>query len=185
VGLLDSILGDDNGKAIGAIAKQLGVPDEVAQQAASSLLPALTRGIKRSASTSGGLDSILGSGDAAKYVDDPDTVGDESAIAHGNAILGQIFGSKDVSRNVAGNAAEKTGIDPATLKKMLPMLGNVAMGTLAKQTGAGQVQGIAGSAGLGGLGGVGGLAGGLADLLDQDDDGDATDDVLNLAKKFF
>jgi hypothetical protein len=188
VGLLDSILGADNGAAIGSIAKQLGIPDQVAQQAASSLVPALSRGLQRNASSPGGLDSLLGAlktGGHEKYVDNPETIGQESSIADGNAILGHIFGSKDVSRNVAGNAAQKTGIDADTLKKMLPMLGTVAMGALAKQTGAGQVQGITGGAGLGGLGGVGGLVGGLSDFLDQDKDGDPTDDILNLAKKYF
>jgi hypothetical protein len=187
MGLLDSILNGDNG-AISAIARQLGISDDKAQEAASSIVPALSRGLQRQAQQPEGLDSLqktIEAGDHQKYVDQPETIGDESSIAQGNAVLGQIFGSKDVSRNVAGNAAEKTGIDPGTLKKMLPMLGNVAMGTLAKQTGAGQVQGIAGSGGLGGLGGVGGIAGGLADFLDQDNDGNPTDDVLNLAKKYF
>ena len=40
----------------------------------------------------------------------------------GNDILGQIFGNKDVSRNVAGHAAEQTGIDSSLLRRMLPLM---------------------------------------------------------------
>jgi len=36
-----------------------------------------------------------------------------------NDVLGQIFGSKDVSRTVAQSAAEETGLEPSLLKKML------------------------------------------------------------------
>jgi hypothetical protein len=175
MGILDTILSANNGAVVSQISKQLGIPDSVAQQAVSSLVPALSRGLVRNAEKPGGLDSLLGalgSGKHAQYLDNPQTIGKASSIDDGKAILGHIFGSKDVSRNVAGNAAQKTGIDAGILKQMLPMLGTVAMGALAKQTGAGQVQGI---------GGLGALAG----FLDQDGDGDATDDVLNLAKKYF
>jgi hypothetical protein len=187
VGLLDSILTANNGAVVSQISKQLGIPDAVAQQAVQSLVPALSRGLERNAEKPGGLDALMGalqSGGHSKYIDQPQTIGQDASIADGNAILGHIFGNKDVSRNVAGNASQKTGIAADTLKKTLPMLATVAMGALAKQTGAGQVQGVSGNQGLGGLGGVGGL-GALAGYLDQDKDGDPTDDILNLAKKFF
>jgi hypothetical protein len=43
-------------------------------------------------------------------------------MAQGNALLGTLFGSEDVSRAVAQGAAQQSGLDPALLKKMLPML---------------------------------------------------------------
>ena len=55
----------------------------------------------------------------------------------GNEILGQIFGSKDVSRTVAGQAAQSTGIDAALLKKMLPLLAMAVTGYLASQKAGG------------------------------------------------
>ena len=173
--LLDSILDPKGGGgAVAQIAKQLGIPEGVAKQATTALAPALARGLQKNATKPGGLDSLLGAlskGNHEEYVDKPEKLGDEATIKDGNAILGHIFGSKDVSRNVAGSAAQETGIDAAVLKKMLPMLAGVAMGSLSKQTGGGQATG-------------GNPLAMLSGLLDTGKDGSATDDVLNLAKKF-
>jgi hypothetical protein len=194
--LLDSILSAGDGAAVGQIATKLGIPESVAKQAAGALTPALSRGLQRNTAKPGGLDSLLGalgSGTHQKYVDEPDKIGDDDGVADGNNILGHILGSKDVSRNVAGAAAEKTGVDSDTLKKMLPMLATVAMGALSKQTkgsgggSAGPLSGLTGGAGsnpLNALQTMGGL-GALTQFLDADKDGDATDDLLNLAKKYF
>ena len=109
-------------------------------------------------------------------------------------MLGQIFGSPDVSRTVAQNAAATSGIDPALLKKMLPMLAMLVAGFMAKQ-GNGQPAAPAGGS-LGDLGGLGGLLGGLlgqggasqanglAGMLDLDGDGNPLDDIMGLASKF-
>ena len=72
-------------------------------------------------------------------------------VDKGNAILGQIFGSKDGSRAVAAQAAAQSGVEPSLLKKMLPILAMVASGYVMKQ--AGQRGG-----GLGGA--LGGILGG-------------------------
>ena len=109
----------------------------------------------------------------------------------GNNVLGQIFGSKDVSRAVAANAATRTGLSPDVLKKMLPMLAMAVGGYMAKQSGGAAAPPATGG-GLGGL--VGGLlgggakqagagGGGLASLLDMNGDGNALDDVLRLGGK--
>ena len=190
--LLDSILSANNGAVVTQIAGKLGIPEGVAKQAAGALTPALSRGLKRNTDKPGGLDSLMGAlskGNHQQYIDKPDEVTAESGIEDGNAILGHIFGSKDVSRNVAGAASSQTGIDANTLKKMLPMLASTAMGALSKQTksGSGPMAGLTGGSGsnpMSALQSMGGL-GALTNLLDSDDDGDVTDDLLNLTKKFF
>ena len=192
MGLLDSILEAGNGAVVGQIAGKLGIPESVARQAAGALTPALSRGLERNAQKPGGLESLLGalsSGSHQKYIEQPDAIGDDAGIEDGNKILGHILGSKDVSRNVAGAAAAKTGVDAGTLKKMLPMLATAAMGALSKQTqsSSGPANALTGGAGsnpLTALQTAGGL-GALTQFLDSDKDGDATDDLLNLAKKFF
>lgn len=193
MGLLDELLGGGGSGAVSQIAKQLGIPDDKAKQAASALAPALSRGLKKNAEKPGGLESLLGalnSGKHEKYVDNPEVVSRPETVEDGNKILGHILGSKDVSRNVAGAASKQTGLDAGILKKMLPMLAPVVMGALAKQTKGGDGSPLGGLSGLtGGSGGgaasdAGGL-GALAGFLDADKDGDSTDDLLNLAKKFF
>jgi hypothetical protein len=87
--------------------------------------------------------------------------------APGNNVLGQIFGSKDVSRAVAQNAAAQSGQDPSLLKKMLPMLAMLVAGYMAKKRGA-SAGTTAGAGGLGGM--LGGLLGGRQSADSSDDD---------------
>jgi hypothetical protein len=180
--ILGGILGGGGGgganKVIGQIAKQLGIPESMAQMAASALLPALTKGLAKNASKPGGLEDLLGAltgGKHAAYVDNPETITQPEAIEDGNNILGHVFGSKDVSRNVAGQASQKTGIDAGILKQMLPMLAGTTLGSLEKQVGTqGSAPPPQAKDRLSSL--LGAAAG--------DDDSDL-DDALSLAKKYF
>jgi hypothetical protein len=133
-------------------------------------------GLQRNmASESGrsGLLSALDRGNHDAYLENPDTLAQPTTTADGNAILGHILGSKDVSRQVAADASKQTGIDTDTLKKMLPLVAALAMGGLSRQakTGGGAAK-AAGLAALirpllgGGKGGtsasdVAGMLGGL------------------------
>ncbi|RDV06689.1 DUF937 domain-containing protein [Sphingorhabdus pulchriflava] len=199
--------------AIGSVAQQLGVNEQIAQAGAEALLPAILGGFKKTAQAQpSGLDGLggilgqLGGGGLLDSVLSPEP----TPIEKGNDVLGQIFGSKDVSRSVAGHAAEQTGIDSSLLKKMLPILAMLVAGYMAKQAGGEQGGGLGGligsvfgggqsqgGSGLGGmlgnvLGGAlgggqqaapaGGL-GGLGSLLDLDGDGNPLDDIIGMAGK--
>ena len=114
-------------------------------------------------------------------------------VSRGNDVLGQIFGSKDVSRAVAQNAASQSGLDSTLLKKMLPMLAMLVAGYMAKQRGAGNAARPSPAGGLGGLLGgqpagagsatPGAAAPGLASILDMNGDGNPLDDILRMAGK--
>ncbi len=199
---------------IDAIAKQLGVPPAMAEIGAKALLPAVVGGFNKQADAAGGgeaglggliniLGGLGGSGLAANVLGDEPTNVDQ-----GNQVLGQIFGSKDVSSTVAGHAAGQSGLDPEMLKKMLPILAMLVGGYLSHQAG-GSDQQQSGGGGLGGmlggaLGGMGGLGsilgsvlggggqsgaagggglGGLGSLLDMDGDGNPLDDIIGMAGK--
>jgi hypothetical protein len=172
---------DDNG-LIDQMAQQLGIDSSQARQGMAQLAPAVARGIQRSAAApqgGGGLEDILqilGSAGAG--------AGNSGGLGavDGNAILGQIFGNKDVSRNVAGHAAEQSGLDGSLLRQMLPLVASAAMMILSQQ---GQ-QGQRGGAPLGAQGQQGGSTlGMLNQLFDADGDGSAVDDLLTMARKFF
>lgn len=183
-----------------AISQQLGIPPAMASAGAEALLPAILGGFKKRTESGGGgepgLGDLigmlggLGGGGLAANVLGPD----QTDTSKGNEVLGQIFGSKEVSRTVAGHAASQTGLDPEILKKMLPILAMLVGGYLsARANGPGSEQ----SGGLGGLGGlIGGLLGGgqqsatptgglggLGSLLDIDGDGNPLDDILGMAGK--
>lgn len=177
---------------IESIARELGISTTQAQSGANALLPAILGGFKKQAQGSGGAGGLgailgqLGGGNLLDEVVSPQPTN----VSHGNDVLGQIFGSKDVSRTVAQNASTQTGLDPSILKKMLPMLAMLVTGFMARQGGAGaQGGGVLGNV-LGGILG-GGTAqpraqpggGGLASMLDFDGDGNPLDDILSMAKK--
>jgi hypothetical protein len=73
------------------------------------------------------------SGSYAKYFEDMSKAFTPQGISDGNNILGQLFGSKEVSRAVAAQAAQMTGIGQEIYKQMLPVMADTLMGGLFKQ----------------------------------------------------
>ncbi len=182
-----------------SIARELGISEGQATSGAEALMPAILGGFKKQTQAQpGGLDGLsgllgqLGGGGLLDDVLSPQA----TTVSRGNGILGQIFGSKDVSRTVAAHAATKSGLDAGLLKKMLPMLAMMVTGFMAKGGAGGAPQQPSSGGGLGGLIGglVKGLAGGgrqsagsassgLASMLDMDGDGNPLDDILQMAGK--
>ncbi len=185
-----------NSGAVHSMAQQIGIDDDQATAGAAALMPALLGGLeKQSRSNSEGLTGVasmlggLGGGNMLDQV-----LGSSSPdVNAGNGVLGQLFGSKDVSRAVAQNASSSSGLDPAVLKKMLPLLAMVVGGYIAKQSSARNTQ-AAGTdtqttQGAGGLGGILGSLlgggdqqrtgqGGLESLLGFGGKRNALDDIL-------
>jgi hypothetical protein len=182
--LLESLMGASGGAVVREMARGLGVDERQAQTGLEQLVPALARGIQRNASQPGGVESLLGalkSGGHQRYLDHPEQLAGRDTVTDGNAILGHILGSKDVSRNVAARAARESGLESGLLEKMLPLVAAATMGSLGKQTsGGGPLDAL-----TGGSAQDAGMAGVLESFLDADRDGAVLDDVLGLAKKFF
>lgn len=181
-----------------AMARELGVSQHQAASGVEALLPAILGGFKRQAQSHpagleglGGLLGQLGGGGLLDEVLAPQP----TDVGRGNDVLGQIFGSRDVSRTVAQHASTQSGLDASLLKKMLPLLAMLVGGFLARQHGGASAQpgGQADSLGLdsllGGLlgggaragGMTGGPAPGLGSLLDLNGDGNPLDDILRMA----
>jgi hypothetical protein len=179
-----------------SMAKELGISEGQAASGAEALIPAILGGFKKQAQAQpGGLDGLggllgqLGGGGLLDQVLAPQP----ADTAPGNEVLGQIFGSKEVSRTVAQDAASHTGLAPSVLQKMLPLLAMLVTGYLAKQgTGTG-TEGTPTGGGLGGglgdlLGGLlggqrGGGAASMASMFDANGDGNPLDDILRMAGK--
>ncbi len=168
--LLDMISQAQGGQATQNLGNQFGLDQQQTNSALESLLPSFSSGIKKNVSQPQGLEALLGAlqkGNHAQQLDDPSHFQRPEAIDDGNNILGHIFGSKDVSRNVAQRASQKSGVDSGILKQMLPLIASMVMGSMGKQTqqpqfqqqfGGGQQQSSGGGGLLGSL--VGGLLGG-------------------------
>lgn len=177
--ILGELLGSAQGGSIKEAASQLGLGSTDAQTLLKQLAPALGRGLKRNATTEGGLESLtraLAKGNHQRYLDDPTALREQATVADGNAILGHLFGGKEVSRQMADRASAQTGLDVGIIKKFLPLAAAAAMGAVSKQTahGANLAEG-----------GRGGALDMLSGVLDTDGDGQILDDVLSLGKKFF
>jgi hypothetical protein len=185
-----------------AIARDLGVSEDQAASGAQALLPAILGGMKKQAQDPsggaaglGGLLGQLGGGGLLDQVLSPQ----RTDPSQGNQVLGQIFGSKDVSRAVADDAASRSGLDAGTLRKMLPLLAMLVTGFMAKQAGGAPTGAAPGLGGLGGLvgslggmlggggapssGASGGGLGGLGAMLDMNGDGNALDDILRMVRQ--
>src|SRR5262245_50420367 len=186
-----------------AMARELDVSEAQAASGAEALLPALLGGFKKQAQAQpGGLDGLgglLGQLGGGGLLDDV-LAPQPTDVRRGNDVLGQIFGSQDVSRAVAQNAAAQSGLAPSLLKKMLPLLAMLVAGYLAKQPSAAaeaQPSSAPPSPAGGGLGGLlgsllggqatgsgdatpGAAAPGLASMLDLDGDGNPLDDILRM-----
>ena len=98
-----------------SIARELGISEAQATSGAAALVPAILGGFKKQAQAQpagleglGGLLGQLGGGGLLDNVLAPQP----TDVSRGNDVLGQIFGSKDVSRTVAQNAASQSGLDP-------------------------------------------------------------------------
>lgn len=135
--LFDMLTNAQNGNGIEALARQFNLSQQQTQAAVEALLPAFSQGLKQNTADPYGVGSFLQamtSGQHAKYFEDPSNAFTPAGMAEGNGILGHLFGSKDLSRAVAGHAAAASGVSQDILKQMLPVLASMIMGGLFKQS---------------------------------------------------
>lgn len=142
--MMDMIMAAAGGQAPQQVGQQFGLNQQQSQGAIAALLPAISSALKQNTSSPQGLAGLLGAlqnGQHGQYLDNPAQLGQPAAVSEGNAILGHLFGSKDVSRAVASKASAQSGVGADVLKKMLPMVAMMAMGSLGKQTTGGAASG--------------------------------------------
>jgi hypothetical protein len=178
--ILEAILNAQGGGAARQIGQQFGLGDDQVQSALAALVPALAGGFKRNMASEGGLESLLGAlggGRHQRYLDDPGTLASPETITDGNGILGHVFGSKEVSRQVAARASAQTGIGEGILKKMLPVVAAMMMGSMSKRASQPSMPGGAGAGAD--------LLNMLAPMLDANRDGSVVDDVMGMVGKLF
>lgn len=119
---------------------------------------------------SSGLVELIKQNDLDSLQNNPDVLANKSK---GNAILGELLGSKDESRALASDVGSQLGIDVSSIKNLLPMIAPLVLGGLNKQAGSNLSSND-----------TGGLTSMLSGFLDQDGDGSITDDLLGMASKF-
>lgn len=200
---------------ITSMARELGIDEQTARVGAGALLPAIVAGMGRQATSApdagglGGLGEILAGslgGQAASSGAGGGLGGGLGgalggvlldAVLHnsptptqpGNDILGQIFGSKEVSRGVADEVAGTTGISSDLLKRMLPIVAMAVVGYMLRlHQGGGAAQPAQPQGGGGGLadvlgGALGGGGGGANNPLGGALGGILTQVVAGMARR--
>ncbi|MER9657539.1 DUF937 domain-containing protein [Mesorhizobium sp. M0152] len=144
--LFDMLAQAQNGNGMQALAQQYGLSMQQTQSAVEALLPAFSQGLKRNTADPYGLGAFMtamASGQHAKYFEDASRAFSPQGVDEGNGILGHLFGSKDLSRAVASQAAQASGVNQQILQQMLPAIASMVMGGLFKQT-TNQMQAAAG-----------------------------------------
>jgi len=154
--LFDIFAQAQNGAGMQALAQQYGLSMQQTQAAVQALLPAFSQGLQRNTADPYGMGAFMtamASGQHAKYFEDATRAFSPQGIDEGNGILGHLFGSKDLSRAVAAQAAQATGLSQQVLQQMLPAMASMMMGGLFNQTNnqlsGGQMQAAGGFGGSG------------------------------------
>lgn len=130
---------------LSAIGRQFGLNDEQTRAALDALVPVVAAGVRKQAQSPEGLQDLLRSvltGGFGAALDDPGSVSFDAAKGRGDDVLGQIFGNKDTSREVAQQLSLNSGIGAAVLKKLLPIVATIVMGQMAKKIGGGSGGGL-------------------------------------------
>jgi hypothetical protein len=179
-GLLDGILDQLGPDGVSQIANTLGADESTVNSAIAAALPTIIAGMARNTQSPDGAASLSNALDDH----DPSIFGQLGDLLGGGgdgaAILGHVFGTKEPK--VEQNISQQSGLDLATIMKLMSILAPLVMGYLSREK---QKQGLDAST----LPGVldqerqaeeirqPGL-GGLASLLDADGDGSIIDDVM-------
>jgi len=154
--MLDMLRAAQGGSGIENLARQFGLAPAETESVLKSVLPAVSAGFKQKTRDEGGLASILKSIQGTSYedvFDNADAIRRDDISARGNDVLGQIFGSKEISREVARKTEQSSGVAAGVVKKMLPVIASMVLGGMQKRTTSNNDMGGA----LGGL--VSGLLG--------------------------
>jgi hypothetical protein len=125
------------GQAMQNMARQWGLSMQQTQAAVEALLPAFSMGLQRQTQdpySFGGLAQMMTASPFGRMYEAYGGGIPNQAQSMGNDVLGQLFGSKEISNAVAAQAAATTGVAQAVLKQMLPVIAAMLMGGLFKST---------------------------------------------------
>ncbi|MDB5511574.1 MAG: hypothetical protein JWR08_1057 [Enterovirga sp.] len=131
VNLFDIVRRAQSGSALDNLSQQYGLNLDQTQRAVEALLPAFTLGFERSARDPmmfARILELMTSGRFAPFFDARQS--QPSLQSSGQQVLDQLFGSPELSRQVAAQASATTGIALQVMQQMLPSVAAMVMGGL-------------------------------------------------------
>lgn len=133
VNLLDIMRQAQQGAGMDNMARQFGLSLADAQRAVETLLPAFSLGFRRNAMNPGAFAPFLDALSSGRYAPFFDgTTMMPGSGAPGAELMGQIFGSPEVTRQIAQQASAMSGIGAQVLQQMMPTMGAVLMGGMTR-----------------------------------------------------
>lgn len=152
----ESLRGAKGQELVGKVAEAFNIDEQKTSAAVQSLTDELKFRIERSMLSRGGVAdvvSLVTAPSAGRVLSNPDDLSSPGVAASGNQILDVLIGNKHVSRGIAARTASSAGLDADTVQKMLPVVANLLIGELQRQSGP-QIAKVAGS--IPGFSGAGG-----------------------------
>ena len=131
--LLDDAPG---GASVRNVAAAFGLDPAKAETAIDVMGQALIDRIERNTLSRGGLADLvelLERPSAGRALTDPGNLAAPQIAEAGNGVLGVLLGDKHLSRGIAAKAARESGLDEATLKRMLPAVASMLIGALQRK----------------------------------------------------
>ncbi len=141
---------------VAKVAGAFGIDEQKADAAVRSLTDELNVRIQRAMLSRGGVANVVSlvtAPGAQRALSDPENLGSDDVAANGNQILDVLVGSKHASRGIAASTASQTGLDAGTVEKMLPVVANLLIGELQRQSGPAIAKVASGIPGFSGAGG--------------------------------
>lgn len=123
------------GAAFDNIARAYGMSPEQLRAMTAALTPAFAQGFQRQAATDAGarrFAEMFQTDAYARAFEMQAAALDPSARGAGEDALGALFGSKEVSRAVAAQAAAVSGVQAQIIRQVLPVLASILMGGFIK-----------------------------------------------------
>ncbi len=187
--LIEELTQQLGGQALGQIASQIGGNQEQTGAAVSAALPVLVSALARNASSPGGAEALAGALSRDHDGSILDNLGGllggqvSGRGADGGGILGHMLGGQP--GRVESAVSKTSGLDMASVTRLLPILAPMVLGMLGKKQKQGGLD-VGGLASM--LGGereqierqAPGMAGMVGQLLDADGDGSVADDLLKM-----
>ncbi len=145
--LFDLLSQAQNGQGIQNLAQLFQLTEEQTRASIEAVLPAFSQGFEKNSNDPQSLNSFLSAlstGDHLNYFENVSNLSQASMTEDGNGILGHLFRSKDMSRQIAQQAASMSGVGETIIKQMLPLIASMLMGGLSKQSSSGGINDMIG-----------------------------------------
>lgn len=176
-----------SGGNVSQVASALGIDERKAASALQVALPALVAALHRNASSADGLSSLTGALDGnhdGSVLDDVAGFLSGGGSADGASILGHILG--DRRDTLARSVGRSTGLDSASVIRLLSLVAPLVLGALARARaahpgGTGSVSDVLADATARMQQKSPDLASSLGGLLDANHDGSVADDLVRMA----